>query len=306
MPRMTDPISSALTAFARRRPWTTGACVVLFFFCIGYATFLAPPVKFPAGSIISISTGESGADVADFLAHEEVIQNPLLLRVLLHFSGRTVQAGAYRFAHPENVVIIGYRLATGDFGIPPARVTFPEGSTVRDMSLRIADTLPGVSAKSFTTIALPYQGYLFPDTYTFAPSTTASDIVATLRENFSAHLTPLLPQIAKSGHSIADIVTMASILEKEAQTLADKQIVAGILWNRLKAGMRLQVDAAPDTYLHTGLPATPLCNPGLDALEAATSPAPTSYVYYLTGKDGKMHYAVTFAQHKLNEERYLY
>jgi UPF0755 protein len=120
---------------------------------------------------------------------------------------------------------------------------------------------------------------------------------------------------------------MASLLEREANTAKDRRIVAGILWERLKIGMPLQVDAvfsyilekdayAPlfedlkiespyNTYLYRGLTPTPIGNPGIDAILAAAEPTKTKYLYYLTGKDGHMYYATTFAGHQSNREKYL-
>jgi UPF0755 protein len=120
---------------------------------------------------------------------------------------------------------------------------------------------------------------------------------------------------------------MASILEREAQSPDDMRIVSGILWHRIALGMPLQVDAAfgyahgadgyaptvhdlttdspYNTYLRKGLPPTPIANPGLAALQAAVTPTSTPYLYYLTGSDGQMHYAVTFDQHKKNTAQYL-
>jgi len=120
---------------------------------------------------------------------------------------------------------------------------------------------------------------------------------------------------------------MASLVEKEARTLENKKLVAGVLWNRIKLHMPLQVDAvfgyindrdtyAPsfadltvdslyNTYTHQGLPPGPIDNPGLDSIEAALYPATSTYLYYLTDKNGVMHYAKTFEEHKKNKEKYL-
>ena len=120
---------------------------------------------------------------------------------------------------------------------------------------------------------------------------------------------------------------MASIIEGEAVTPEDRRIVSGILWTRMKNGMRLGVDApfayimgkgsleltqtdlattSPyNTYRVAGLPPTPINNPGIDAIAAALAPSSTPYLYYLSDKEGSMHYARTFAEHKLNKEKYL-
>ncbi len=138
-----------------------------------------------------------------------------------------------------------------------------------------------------------------------------------------------LQHVVGAAHFLAvqHIELEASILEREAKLPADKRIVAGILYNRLKLGMALQVDAAfgyvhgidgytptaadlasnspYNTYRFPGLPPTPISNPGLDSLLAAVTPTKTNYLYYITGTDGTMHYATTFAQHKANIVKYL-
>jgi UPF0755 protein len=207
------------------------------------------------------------------------------------------------------------------------RVTLTEGMASFDMARTLGAALPGFDAAAFEVLAKPREGYLFPDTYEFLPSTTATATVERLADTFEEKVAPLLPDIAASGHSEAEVITMASIVEREAATPEDRRIVAGILWKRLALPMRLQVDApfgylhedmgyAPtsadtasdspyNTYRRDGLPPGPISNPGLDAIEAAARPAETGYLYYLTGKDGAMHYAKTFEEHKANVAKYL-
>lgn len=311
------------------REWIVALIVFLLVFVRGYVFLLAAPSGFPAGSIVTISRGENAAQIAGELRDAQIVKHPEVLRILLRFSGQagSLRSGAYRFLHPQNALVVAYRLATADFGIEPAHITFPEGTTARAMAARATNLLPQIRAGDFLRAAEPYEGYLFPDTYTFAPDATAESIVATLRANFNAKMAELLPTIAKSGHSLSDIVIMASLVEREARTPQEKKIVAGILWNRIRVGMPLQVDAvfgyingrdtyAPsledlsvdspyNTYTHKGLPPGPIDNPGLDSLTAAASPQKSSYLYYLTGKDGQMHYAITFAEHKANRAQYL-
>jgi UPF0755 protein len=126
-----------------------------------------------------------------------------------------------------------------------------------------------------------------------------------MRANFNVKVAPLLPAVATSTHSLADIVTMASLIEKEAQTDTDKHLIAGILWNRIQRGMALQVDADPETYRQKGLPPAPICNPGLESIEAALYPTKTNYVYYLSDHNGVIHYAMTYAEQQANEAKYL-
>ena len=210
---------------------------------------------------------------------------------------------------------------------PPVRVTFIEGITVQKAATQIASAFSTISIAEFISAGQPYEGYLFPDTYLFLQSADADSIVKTMRANFETKIAPLSAQINASGHSLSDIVIMASLVEKEARTSVNRRIVAGILWHRLALGMPLQVDAVfgyifnRDTYspsfadlktespynlyLHKGLPPTPIDNPGLDSLDAAISPTKTNYLYYLTGSDNLMHYASTYAAHQANQRKYL-
>lgn len=314
--------------FRRHILWAVAFALALFIVG-GYQLLFAPPADFPSGSIVSIAHGESAPDIAAQLASAHIIKHPGILRAALRVTegSARIQAGAYLFKTPEDLFTIAYRLVAGAYDIPPVRITFPEGETVRDDAARITEGIPDISTSDFLSKAQPYEGYLFPDTYLFLQSTDADSIVKTMRANFDTKIATLSVQIRASGHSLSDIVILASLVEKEARTSANKRIVAGILWNRIKFGMPLQVDAVfgyifnRDTYspsyadlktespynlyLHKGLPPTPIDNPGLDSLDAAISPTNTNYLYYLTGSDNLMHYATTYAGHQANRRKYL-
>lgn len=278
--------------------------LVIIFLC-GYC-FSFPPTNFPSGSIIIISQG-SAPLVAKELADAHVIAFPTLLQIILRVSEKSdsIQAGAYRFQTPQNLFSIAYKIVTGTYGIPPSRITFFEGITLDEMAVRAAEAFPAISETDFFMAGKPYDGYLFPDTYFFLLATDAETIIKTMRENFNTKIETLSEDIYASEHSLSDIVIMASLIEKEVNTDVDMHIVAGILWKRLAIGMPLQVDAAPDTYLHTGLLPAPICNPGLESIKAVLHPTKTNYLYYLTGKDDLTHYATTFAGHQANREKYL-
>lgn len=289
----------------------------------------APPSGFSPGSIVRIREGASVPEISTMLADANVIAHPVALRILLRILGKsdTVQSGVYQFKEPQDVFAVAYRITAGDYGLPPTRVTFTEGTTVREMAIRIAQAFPDMPIDEFHSLAEPQEGYLFPDTYFFLSSVDAKMIVAAMRKNFDVKMAPLLGDIQASGHSLSDTVVMASLVEKEARTSEVRRVVAGILWSRLRLGMPLQVDAvfgyifgkdtyspsfadlkadSPyNTYTHTGLPPGPICNPGLDALSATIHPAQTDYLYYLTDKDGLMHYATTYAGHQANRRKYL-
>ena len=177
------------------------------------------------------------------------------------------------------------------------------------------------------------EGYLFPDTYRIYASSTVSDVIEKMLSNFDAKLTDKMrADIKKQGKSIYSIITMASIVEKEAplnyanSDNRDARIISGIFWNRLKIGQGLQSDAtlsyifgdndpahsgqeleveSPyNTYKYRGLPPGPICNPGILAIEAAIYPLSTDYYYFLTAGD-KVFYARNYDDHLQNKYQYL-
>lgn len=304
------------------------ALALLLIAAAGYQTLLAAPADFAPGSVVRIAQGTSAPLAAQALADARVIRRPSLLRLLLRVSGKSgsIQAGAYRFETPQNAVTVAVRLVTGAYGLPPVRMTFPEGFTVREAAAQVAAAFPDISTEAFLEEAKPYEGYLFPDTYFFSAASDTASILAILRANFDAKTEPLFRN-ASTSLSRSDTVILASLIEREARTLESKRVVAGIIKNRLALGMPLQVDAvfghifgrdtyspsyadlavdSPyNTYTHKGLPPGPISNPGLDSLEAALHPEQTEYLYYLTGKDGLMHYAATHTGHQANRKKYL-
>ncbi|MDO8599599.1 MAG: endolytic transglycosylase MltG, partial [bacterium] len=172
------------------------------------------------------------------------------------------------------------------------------------------------------------EGYLFPDTYRVYADATIEDIVRKMLENFDRKLTPeLREEIVKSGRSLHQIITMASIVEAEISNHDDRAVAAGILWKRRDRGMLLQVDAtvnyvtgkhdprvsrvdtgadsAYNTYRYPGLPRGPIGNPGMSAITAALRPTESPYWFFLTTKDGKTIFSRTLDEHHANTARYL-
>ncbi|MDP2652314.1 MAG: endolytic transglycosylase MltG, partial [bacterium] len=129
--------------FKRHLPWVV-AFVLALFLVGGYRFLFSPPANFPSGSIIIISQGTSAPLVAQELADAHIIAHPMLLQLIMRLSGKDdrIQAGAYRFQTPQNLFNIAYRIITGAYGVPPSRITFPEGTTVRDMATQITETFP--------------------------------------------------------------------------------------------------------------------------------------------------------------------
>src|SRR3989344_3809800 len=184
-------------------------------------------------------------------------------------------------------------------------VTIPEGLNTGQIGeiLERAGLFP---QSEFIIAAEKEEGFLFPDTYRFYKASEPEQVVARMRENFDKKITPeILDEIKRQNKTLRGIIIMASLLEEEVQSTEDRKLAAGILWKRLKLGMGLNVDSAPDTYRYRGLPPGPISNPGMDAILAAVYPEPSPYLYYLSGKDGKTHYAKTLEEHALNKYKYL-
>jgi UPF0755 protein len=172
------------------------------------------------------------------------------------------------------------------------------------------------------------EGYLFPDTYRMFIDSQPEDLIKKMLDNFGLKLTAELKQeIQAKGLTIHQAVTMASLLEKEAATAEDKQIVASILFKRLEMGMPLQLDTTViyatgtpgaelttkdlkveslyNTYVHTGLPLGPIGNPGAVSLQAVVAAGETEYVYFITDKQGVVYYSITYEEH-LTKKHLLY
>jgi UPF0755 protein len=172
------------------------------------------------------------------------------------------------------------------------------------------------------------EGYLFPDTYQIAPSTTPQQLVQAMLDNFGRKVSPeLVGGFQKQGLTLHQGLTLASIVESEVAHEADRPLVAQVFLKRLRQGMKLESDVTANygatqlgitsfsdiksinspynTYLHTGLPPGPICNPGLSAMSAVANPAATDYLYFVADKAGNTYFAKTYTEHQANVAKYL-
>ncbi|MCK5211335.1 endolytic transglycosylase MltG [Candidatus Parcubacteria bacterium] len=173
------------------------------------------------------------------------------------------------------------------------------------------------------------EGYLFPDTYRIFKDATASDIIEKMLSNFSTRITEeMIAEIKKQDKTLSEIITMASIIEKEVSKDEDRRIVSGILNKRLDIGMRLEVDSSINyitgkndpaaeykdleidspynTYKYYGLPPAPICSPGLSSIMAAINPIDSDYLFYLNRQDTKETiFSRTYEEHLSNKNKYL-
>jgi UPF0755 protein len=322
---------STLAQWLHRHAYLGGVFVAILVFASAWVWFgvYQPPTFFPVRTVISIPEGTSLKGVAEILKNEQVIRNEFAYRIFVKFKNKHAQviAGDYYFDSRLTMLEVVQRTIQGDFGLEPIRVTVPEGSTTYQMADVFEGTFEKFDAVSFTVLTEGKEGYLFPDTYFFLPNVTTSEIVQTLERTFYERLRDLETKIAAFGKPVHEIVTMASLLEKEAWKYDDRQMIAGVLWKRLEIGMPLQVDAvfgyiertdtfSPrysdletdstyNTYKYTGLPPGPIGSPSFEALEAAVTPVPTEALFYLHGRDGVLRIAKTYDEHLVNRKRFL-
>ncbi|KKU79068.1 MAG: Aminodeoxychorismate lyase [Parcubacteria group bacterium GW2011_GWA2_47_7] len=289
-----------------------------------------PPATLVRSVIVEIEHGSNVRSIASVLEREGVIRSATLFTLLAVWSDaeKSLGSGVYIFKMPMNVFVVLEQVRLQDHGIERLKITIPEGTTLAQMSSLIAKKLPEFDSSAFATATEGREGYLFPDTYFFYANATSGPIVEALAQNFEERTRGLQDETRLTGRDWGEIIVMASLIEEEAVEDVDRKIVSGILWSRINIGMRLQVDApfvyimskssseislddlkydSPyNTYLYKGLPPAPISNPGLLAIDAAMHPTETKYLYYLSDKEGVMHYAKTFEEHKLNKAKYLY
>lgn len=268
-------------------------------------------------------------EIASDLKERDIIRSSLffefLVRLLSEDTG--VRAGTYFFENGVFSLDLAKHLTRGIFGLDPTRVLIPEGATTREIALVMQHKFPDFDATRFLELAKDKEGYLFPDTYFFLPNTKPEQVIQEMRSNFDRQMADLLDDIASSTKSLHEIVTLASLLEKEAIVSRERKIISGIIQNRLDIDMPLQIDAtfryilgkgsfdltredlrheSPyNTYINKGLPPGPIANPGMDSILAAMHPEKTSYFYYLHDRRGRIFYSKDFEGHKRNKFAYL-
>lgn len=308
--------------------------VALIFVFSGLVSFyiFSPSPSFPAGTIFEIPDGATLSETAEMLEEKGIIRSAFALRVYVALvkNDHPIISGFYLLPEKESLSMIAERIVVGEYRIERVKILIPEGFDVPALSKALVSVMPTFDDEKFLSIAQKEEGYLFPDTYFFFTTVRPEEVVAKMRSNFDQKIKEtkdLADKIKASRHTLSDIIIMASIIEREAVTPSDRRIVSGILWKRITLGMPLQVDAAfnyvngkstydltlddlkidsrYNTYKYKGLPPGPIANPGLDTILAALLPTDTPYLYYLSGKDGTMHYAKTFEEHKKNKVKYL-
>ena len=288
---------------------------------------------------VEIPEGSGTASIARILADAGVIDNASYFRLRARYEGidQDLKPGVYELMTGMPYADVVERLKKG-IPIEYSEVTIPEGLTVRQVAVRL-EAEAGIPAAEFLRIATteagsfagerPYladvkngtlEGYLFPKRYRIVKGSTARDVVELMLKQFDTEMAQIDLAFATSKNLTKhDVVIIASMVEREAQVAAERPLVSSVIYNRLKQGMLLQIDATVkyllpegtthvlyadleidspyNTYKYAGLPIGPIASPGLDALKAAAAPADTNYLYYvLTGEDGSHTFTETYAE----------
>ena len=284
---------------------------------------------------IKIREGLSTAEIAERLAEKGVIGSSLKFRILARLRGYDdkLRPGSYSFTADMSDDEVFAKLLTGEKKL--IKFTVPEGFGVKEIAERLYN-LELVNKEDFLQAAenfAPYdymrkrknvffatEGFLFPDTYTVESDMEIDELLDLMSSTFDQQLKPEMRiQAEKMGLSVYDLITLASLVEREVRFPEDRPIVAQVLLKRLKLNMPLQTDAtlqylmdAPkeevsiedtqidspyNTYQHVGLPPGPIANPGMASIEAVLHPAETEYLYFVADRQGHNHYAYTYEEH---------
>lgn len=304
-----------------------------------YSQVIAPHWGYSEPDVfVDIPPGSSPTTIGNRLVSAGVVRDARTFQVALLISGRSrsLRAGEYRFDAPLHALDVIDKIARGD--VYRRRLTFREGLTIAEMALVFEERGFG-KAGDFTTAAShagliadldpgagDLEGYLFPETYALPRGTSAAAVVAQMVDGFRNAMTPDLRAAATTaGLTVRQLVTLASLVEKETGTPEERPLVAAVYANRMRIGMGMQADPTViyalqkagqytgnlrrddllfdspyNTYRYPGLPPGPIAAPGKASLDAAAKPADVDYLYFVSKNDGSHVFASTLAEHNRN------
>lgn len=295
-----------------------------------------------AETFVEIPQGAGVAEIRRRLIDAGVVSDEYTFRAALWWSGeaRNLQAGEYRFERPMSPVEVIQKIGRGE--VYARRITFPEGLTIAEMARiyesrefgRAADFAKAAAdpapIKALDPQAPDLEGYLFPETYALPRGVPAARLVAMMVDRFlSTYDEELRRKAEAQGLTTRQVVTLASLVEKETAQAEERPLVAAVYRNRMNIGMAmqadptvvyalqkagrydgnirredLQLDSPYNTYRYPGLPPGPIASPGRGSLEAALAPADVPYLYFVSRNDGSHVFAETLAEHNANVQEY--
>jgi UPF0755 protein len=292
---------------------------------LGFIYFLGTPVSSKASiKDFVINRGDSLSNISERLETNGLIRSK------------------YYFVFYTRLTRLSQKIQAGKFSLNPTQSTSEIAVSITEPAsndywlkigegTRVEEFAPSVE---FLSKAKALNGMLFPDSYLIPEQYSVDEILDVVNKNYLQKIAQAKVDATETSLSESEALILASLLEREARTLAVKQVVSGILLNRLKIGMALQVDATVqyardskvprpktywlplakkdisidspfNTYKNPGLPPSPICNPGYDSIYAAYHPTPNDYIFYITDNNGVMHYAKTLNEHNANVAKYL-
>ena len=321
--------------------------LILFFVCIGaagvYLNIISyaqkPPNTAPVEKVVVVQSGQGFKALSTLLYQKGMILHPVKFRLFARIKGydKRIKAGEYMLSSTMTPKKIIETMVDGKVYLH--RLTIPEGYNLRQVAQTVetaglasevdflkATTDPdllnanGIDARTF-------EGYLFPDTYYFPINVTPENIITTMVKRFWSVFKPEWKEQTKIlGMTIHQVITLASIIEKETAVAAERPIISSVYHNRLKRNMRLESDptviygiedyngnitrkdlASPtryNTYTIKGLPPGPISNAGIKAIEAALYPADTKFLYFVSRNDRTHHFSTNFRDHNRAVRKY--
>jgi len=302
----------------------------------GLYYLMSLPREVSPPKVLEIKYGTPVPKIAEKLEREGVVRSKYLFLLLHAFKRQKLEAGEYEFKGKVNLFEVYRTLAEGRYKL--YRVLVKEGADLFEIAkeleragvckgedfLRYAFSEEVVRKYDLTTPSM--EGFLFPDTYYFSKNTHPLKVIEVMYGNFLKKTKAFREELKKKGLEPEVWVTVASMVEKETRYDPEKPLIAAVIYNRLKKGMKLQIDPTViyaaklkglwkgkllkkfyaldspyNTYLYFGLPPGPISNPGLSSLKAALRPAKVKYLYFVADKEGKKHlFAETYEEHLKN------
>lgn len=320
--------------------------VITLTFVISYSSTIRKPLKSTEDSIIiEVKQGEGFYDILDKLDKENKLTNKLLIKVNLAIDKRKVNLteGIYEINTNSSLEELIKSLENKDGDKDLVKLTIPEGYSIEDIAKSVEDK--GICSKDeFIKDVKDYklpsfvknnnkkrynlEGYLYPDTYLIEKGSNANDVIKSMLDRFEDVLKQAEDEtkVEISDEDVEKIVTIASMIEREARVAGDRPLISSVIYNRLEKDMKLQIDAAViyalgyhvdvvlnkhlevdspyNVYKYKGLPVGPIANPGLDCIKAALLPEKTDYLYYIMKDDGS-HYFTNNYEDFLNKKKEL-
>lgn len=283
-----------------------------------------------SSKIFVIPPGATVREIGNKLKSEGLIRDPVVFFLYVKQQGkdRSIQAGDYRLSPSMNLEALLKELTHGTLD---KWVTFNEGLRAEEYAEILKKEFKAYNP-SWDALLAQENGYLFPDTYLLPVNSDINIIIAAMKKNFYSQVEPL--GLTETSPNLVETVIVASLIEREVKKDEEKALVASVIYNRINAGMPLQIDATVqyalgkssgrskwwqpvtaedlgridspyNTYQNTGLPPTPISNPGLASIKAALNPSNTDYFFYISEDNGTSHFAKTLEEHNRNIERYL-